>query len=264
MADDRRPPLGVTVEYLKLLREKWWLLVATLVFSGGYDVVKWVAGEFGHAIDFPRWVPLLLGGITLFVAQFLAFAQMRNQRNEALSRVFAKRPRVVLKFAPRHIKPTGPLETNEIGLIAFTNFVQYAEGFSFVNVGDAPAFNVGAIMEIRPSNYRITIGPTPIVPDSKPVGAAATLSIGARTVPLQIRIAKFLQQGLAEQGHAQSEKAQIEFEVTYVDFERSLRFATPHMLIIPSGDGEITIRLSNRAEPNPSLSLSADESAVHA
>lgn len=58
--------------------------MTTLVFSGGYDVVNWVLGWIGYTLVFPRWSGLVVAGIALVAAQFLAFRDMRTQRNNAV------------------------------------------------------------------------------------------------------------------------------------------------------------------------------------
>jgi hypothetical protein len=86
---------SVAIEYVSALFRRWWWIVATVAFSGGYDVVKYVAESAGYQLVLPRWIGYALGAGALFVAQFFAFADMRRERDEARAAFGSKRPRVV-------------------------------------------------------------------------------------------------------------------------------------------------------------------------
>lgn len=262
MAEEKpkRRPTGLSSEYLRILREKWWWIVATIAFSGGYDIAQWFAGRLGYVIVLPRWVPLTLGLVALFVAQFLAFAEMRRQRNDAEAKVFAKRPRIVLNFQPESVELHGPYtDFMGLGVKATKNAFPVPEGFLFRNVGDAAAFNISAVIDTGASGYRINLETVPMVVSERPVSPDFTLHIGDQKVPLRVGVTSFLRQGTT------AERAALEFDVTYVGFERTVRFSTPHTLLIRPGEDEILIRLSDRPEPNPvPLSHAARDSAAHA
>lgn len=94
MAEAGRPSL--VREYISTLLRWWWLIVATVFFSGGYEVVNYVLGLFGYQLSPPRWVGWALGAVALVIAQFLAFREMRKQRDTAEANQAISRPRVKL------------------------------------------------------------------------------------------------------------------------------------------------------------------------
>jgi hypothetical protein len=83
MPKDPAEPQTLFGEYVNALARHWWWLVAMVAFSGGYDVVEYLAGLGGYTLTLPRWVGLALGLAALMVAQFLAFRQMRKERDDA-------------------------------------------------------------------------------------------------------------------------------------------------------------------------------------
>src|ERR1700737_1827764 len=86
---------GVT-EYLKLVFRRWWF-GATGILAG----VLWLASLIVSIPAIPRWVWVVAFAGLLFLAQFLAFSDVRNQRDDTKRRLELVRPAPTLSLLRR-------------------------------------------------------------------------------------------------------------------------------------------------------------------
>lgn len=242
--------------------------IATLVFKMAQPALYSRAATYlavhGFSDDALIKIPLWVGGailvLRLVTAPFAIYKDAQAQIPATLPNI-ETRPKIVLEFHPRSVRGIDLLPQRSLGEPPrFAGTYDIAEGFVFRNVGDASAFNVAAVIDVGKSGYRIDLGPTLQVID-RPTNADFALYIDNQRVPPEVGITSFIRHGAAS---AEQTETSLEFDVSYVGFERTVRFSTPHTLIIPP-EGEILIRLSDRVEPSPvPLSGAAGGSAARA
>src|SRR5712692_11486804 len=87
--DDKERPSSLIGEYASILWEWWWLLVVVVV-GGVLWAIDFGLHFFHKTLDLPKAVPPTVFLVGLFVAQFVAFAKMRKQRNDAEKRLLPR------------------------------------------------------------------------------------------------------------------------------------------------------------------------------